>query len=361
MEGTAAQLKWGVGGALSSPLGNAFSSKDLEALFRDQTYPTRETEIMRLKDPIQSGHSGSPVFDERGRVVAMVDGGLLDGVVGANWVIPTYRYLPALPKSGDQIPGTPSPQTLAVLKSSVSEGETRNVAIEVPGTTGSQSGLQTMSDLSLVRRITFGDLEQYISEWDRNSYEQSRHNLELFIGDAERTNALSFDVYEDSRTGATLAVPSNLPLTRNPDDHAIEATTESGMVRLVISITRKDSFEEAIGPGKQEFIDRIADLAIWNQDGSPVSFELENCVLDDSGACDPDWQWRQSAKVYNGTDPASQAPVKMVLSMAVSESDVLGTALYVIGDFNDDLTNEDKVDYLTIEAGALLLTDFARH
>jgi hypothetical protein len=33
----------------------------------------------------------------------------------------------------------------------------------------------------------------------------------------------------------------------------------------------------------------------------------------------------------------------------------------VIGDFNDDLTNEDKVDYLTIEAGALLLTDFARH
>ncbi|WP_373635461.1 serine protease [Yoonia sp. SS1-5] len=88
----------------TTTLGRAFSSRDLSQLFRDQDYPTADTQILRVTSTIQPGHSGAPIFDEEGRVVAIADGGLLGGWRGINWSIPAHIYLTDLLTSDDPFP-----------------------------------------------------------------------------------------------------------------------------------------------------------------------------------------------------------------------------------------------------------------
>ncbi len=365
MNGSSVALKWGLGGEAVTLLGKTFKSSELDDLFAQQDYPTPQTRIIGLKDPIVSGFSGSPIFDEAGRVVAIVDGALLKGFVGANWGVPAHLYLPGLLESEDRAPSEVSSWAKQILKSSVSELDVRNVPIGLP-TAGngdsSRPAVLVPSNLSLARRISLKEIGDYVDDYAQDSYATNLNNLEIFLEDRAQVDALEFRIYEEAETGATFGLPAAFAPSWNEDAQVIQAFTESGAVAVEVAIERWGSFEDAIGEGKQSFIDYIAALGTWNDGKSPADFDLVSCVREEgTGTCDPDFKWRQNSDVFNGVDPQTGTPIELTLTVTVSDSDLLAIAIYNYGEFNEDLTEEDKISYLELQTGLNLLTDFSRH
>jgi S1-C subfamily serine protease len=130
------EIKFGGGRKAGvTTLGAAFKSSELDDLFRGQDYPARETSILRVNTTIQPGQSGAPIFDADGRVVAIVDGGLLGGFRGINWSIPAYAYLPDLPSSADPVPDAPSNQAILHSNATPVEPSPKSTSM-VDGSTG---------------------------------------------------------------------------------------------------------------------------------------------------------------------------------------------------------------------------------
>ena len=365
MAGGPIDFKWGLGGEAITSLDRAFRSDDLTALFRSQAYPAKQTQILRIQSPIVSGYSGSPIFDEAGRVVAIVDGALLNGTVGANWSIPAHLYLPKLLDSEDEPPEEASSWAKDLLKSSISDVEISNVPSELSPIADEPEYLAAAEsgtpNLNLVRQISFGRLQEGLEDYDLERYEFLREFLELYIDDAETLDNFQFYIYEESETGATFGLPAELFPYWNDHDQQYEVVTESGKVILFAAIQRWDSFDQAITEGRQFFIDSFALAAEWDDGKSPVDFELSTCIEDEeTGACDLEWQWRYGLELYYGKEYYSGDPIELTLTMEVSDDVLLALALTNFGDFNDDMTEEDQITYLKLQAGLDLLTDFSR-
>ncbi|MEA3274025.1 MAG: serine protease [Pseudomonadota bacterium] len=321
-------------------LGSSFQHNDLKDLFRGQKYPTRNTKILRITSTIQPGHSGAPIFDRQGKVVAVADGGLLGGYRGINWSIPAHIYLSKLPNSKASLPKDSS--KWAGLFSSLAAKESRTV--EVPREDGSHG------DFKLVRTISLLELRDLIGEEHSEYYTEMLDSIKSFrseVGD------LSFDIYEDSETGATVSVPTGLSLKWNPETRAIEAVTVSGAVRLFIGVIRKDSFPEAFASA-QVFVSPISQLASsWQPSVTDVAFEDEYI--------DREWEWASLAGFHDGIDKEAGKPSDLLLSLTVSGNALLGYAVYAVGDMEKDLSDDDIVDYMLMQMGAELLSDFAVH
>lgn len=357
MDGGILMFKWGIGGTPVTTLDRAFRDTDLTALLNGQSFPTADTQILKIESPIKSGHSGSPVFDAEGRVVAIVDGALLDGVSGANWSIPASIYLEELRTSQDVYRGGVSAWAQKVLRSSITPDESIEVIVPTATALPRSAATQAPGVLQLVRRITMGEIGESIRDDQREDYQLHWDNLNLFLENPDAVDALTFNVYEEPNTGATIALPAHIQPVWDADSNGILATAPSGRVYYYAYLAQAPSFENAIGASTQAFLDVVAGDLDWGaEDGSPRAFELENCVTDfDTGGCDPDWPWRQNAWVYDGRDPNTAAKVELTLSVEVSETVVMGEAMFNTGDFNDDLTFEDKVDYLQMQAGIKML------
>lgn len=82
----------------------AYTDDDLNKLFSAQTYPQRGTQTLRVGRPLVKGHSGAPIFDPEGRVVAIADGGLGGGTKTVNWSISAHIYLDKLLISENEVP-----------------------------------------------------------------------------------------------------------------------------------------------------------------------------------------------------------------------------------------------------------------
>jgi hypothetical protein len=197
-----------------------------------------------------------------------------------------------------------------------------------------------------------------ISESDRGTYEVYRKNFMGFLGTAQRTDELMFDVYQETTTGATFGVPARLGVRWDPNNQVIVASSPSGDVGLMATILKMDSYQRARDEGPRWFGGKVATLASTWADPHPASFQLTNCVMDDNGVCDPDWPWSQDAGEFQGQNAMTSSAVNVILTGEVSGNLFLGTAGYTNGDFNEDLSPEDKINSLMLDVGALLLTDF---
>ena len=95
----------GQGGQGITSLEEAFRSDDLEALFRSRSHPARHAKTFPIQSPIVSGYSGSPIFDEDGRLVAVVDGALRNGTVGRQLARPGPPLSAEAPGVGGKVAG----------------------------------------------------------------------------------------------------------------------------------------------------------------------------------------------------------------------------------------------------------------
>jgi hypothetical protein len=317
--------------------------KGLDELFAGQSYPKGGTSILRVTTTIQPGHSGAPILDLQGRVVAIADGGLLDGWRGLNWSIPAYQYLPGLPSSPDRIPVQPS--KWAGLYSKFTAEQTKTVA--VPQDTHT-SGSTAVGELKRVRTMSLVDLDAMLHRKGDSFWYEMVPSIQSFTRTRKELNQLSFDIYEDPVTGATLGVPSGVELAWNRDIRALESN--SGAVRMFVGVLPGKSYADAKGAGKNAFVSKIVNLAKWTN--SPADLRYDN--LND------EMEYANNAGFFHGIDRATGKPASLLLSITVSGKQLLGYAVYV-ADNPEKISDQDSITYAMMQLGATTLSGFAEH
>jgi len=324
---------------------NAFNAVDgQDDLFAGVPYPKTSVSIFRVTTLLQPGQSGAPILDKSGRVVAIADGGLLDGWRGLNWSIPAHKYLPGLPDSGDEIPNKPSKWALHF--SNVTTTQTKSIAIPPSAQTG---GTATASELRHVRTMTLGALDALLHR-KQTPDDNIKFIRESEVESSAEFDQLSFEIYEDPVTGATLGVPSGTDLAWNGDMRMLEAKSKSGAARLFIGVLTNASYAQAKVAGRQAFVSKLTPLAKWTESPAAIRF----VHVDDS------LEWANNAGFFSGTDSANGMPIDLLLSLSVSGTQLLGYAVYGPSDILKDLSRQDVITYLMMQMSAQHLSGFAQ-
>ena len=324
-------------------LGTAFEGKDLRELFKSQPYPGPETQIMRVTTTLQPGHSGAPIFDAEGRVVAIADGGLLGGWRGINWSIPAHIYLPKLRISTDPVPAEVS--AWSGLYSAV----TSSAAVTVAPKSVVSKAAEPTSAFKLVRRVLLTAFEDDM-RLDDEVFAESVDFLRDVLGDVV-FDGLSFDIYEDPVTGATIGVPTGVDLIWNDRLNAVEMVEDRGDItfRMTIGVTRAASFEAAKAYGLDTFASAVAAVAELEEGVEGIVYETGPDYYD---------QYAWFSGETEGYDLATGEFADIYLDMVVLGRDFLGSALYIVGD-DEAYDDADEAVATLFEIGALYLSDFS--
>ncbi len=312
-------------------------------LFAGVAFPKTSATVFRVKSLLQPGQSGAPILDSKGRVVAIVDGGMLDGWRGLNWSIPAHKYLPGLPNSKDAKPTRPS--EWANLYSRVTPAEPKSIVIPARVQAGSPPA---KGALQRVRTMTLAAFEQLLIRKGEPDSNITFIRQTLTPAEFDR---LSFDIYEDPVTGATFGVPASIQLAWNPDITAVDARTASGKARMIIGILSSPSYADAKVSGRQAFLNPIVKLAQWKQSPATLALSREGDSV----------EYANNANFFHGVDRSTGQPVSLNLSLTVSGRQLLGYAVYGPDDIARDLSPQDLAAYLMMQMGAQNLSDFAAH
>lgn len=369
-------LKVQFGGGLKggvTTIGSAFASRELNELFRTQSYPGRDTKILRVTTTIQPGHSGAPIFDENGGVVAIADGGLLGGWRTINWSIPAHVYLPGLPESTDPIPKEAS--SWAGLYSAVTPRADRPAA---PGPLGAgpnqsvpddgsvwlpehsvmegsdeelwqdpETTLDDESDLQIVRQITLGQALDYMRSQDET--DPFIAEVEAALWDSYLLDDVVFDVYEDRLSGATVAVPSWMPLDWDDETGIAYAVNHAGTAHMEIAVFVGEDFQDTLRMA-DEFSYEIRDWAEWYDDDGPGAIPDEDVYPEDEMAV--------HANFHHGEDWETGQYSTLNLMFTVVEDVFLGSVVYLMGE-PDEISEVERLEELMMLISAEYLTDFA--
>jgi hypothetical protein len=308
---------------------------------REQPYPTRNAAILRVGSTLQPGHSGAPIFDSKGQVVAIADGGLFKGFAGMNWSMPVAVYLPRLLNSQDTAPNKPSVWALRFSATAVAPG--RAVAVPAAAVT---SGESAAGVFKRVRRVPITMLAERLR---RENNGQPDQNMQFILGELgqQAFNSLAFDIYEDPITGATVGVPAQSTLAWNPGIRALEARSPDGGARMIIGVIPGRSHADAKTTSRQAFLNKLLPLARWQK--SPAT--LAYCHVD------AQTEWANCANFFHGTDAVSRQPMSLMFSMSVRESSFLGFAVYAP---KEGLSTRDLVTELMMYMAGNDLSEFAR-
>ncbi|MDW3221592.1 MAG: trypsin-like peptidase domain-containing protein [Paracoccaceae bacterium] len=295
-------------------LGSAFSSRDLRSLFRTQDYPTRRTQILRVTSTTQPGHSGAPIFDAEGRVVAIHNGGLKGGWLGMNWSIPAHIYLPGLPGSEDPAPGEIS--EWAALQSAVSIDARDTVVI-----TGKdrKPGGDAQSDQGwhYVGWVSLDAIEEHYELSGITGLDDSFDVIREVHNEQYAFESVGFDVWGFADSASTVAIPSNYGFDVDVDTNDIMFTSDDELFELEARASRSTSFKVAVDDETQRFFDGFNAYFEWDTTATHEGMErdagLEYAFL--STHCIP------------GYDRKFRDPAQTDMTLAVNGSLFLGAAL----------------------------------
>ena len=148
------------------------------------------TAILRLDGNLTHGHSGAPLFDHQGRVVAVGAGGLKSGATGLVWAVnASYLLNPGNWNAVSGVQGVPVESNLAF-------------AVQPP-----QQALQTVScgtfSLTKSRTSSFYDIAATVD--DPAGLQQVAQAVGF--GLPIDFNNMRFDVWEDLNSGAVIPLP----------------------------------------------------------------------------------------------------------------------------------------------------------
>ncbi|HEY1090645.1 MAG TPA: serine protease, partial [Burkholderiaceae bacterium] len=224
-----------------STLGSILPPK-LRAMVAD--YPSLQLGILSLEGNLVPGMSGAPLLDAAGRVVGVADGGLEEGAVGICWGVPASQ-LEALRQSRDRaLPGSRR----------VRELFSADLAADV------QAGPRTGDvNLTKLRSRSFAQLAASVD--DQLGMAQLSVGFAMF-----KPEYFRYDIYQDLRSGATLAVPEGAKL--RAAGAYIEANVGDPRYALRIQVLASESHAQAVtqaqafefalakpGPGKTVQVD----------------------------------------------------------------------------------------------------------
>jgi hypothetical protein len=318
------------GGATTLKAALAGVDKNLDAMLAGQPFPSGNAAVLIINSGVSSGQSGAPIIDTQGRVVAIVDGGLGGGWRGENWGVLAHQYLPRLPSSRDAAPTQPSKWALLFSK----------VALP-PSPVAVPAERSELGQLTRVRRITLADLDRSLRA--KGKVDQNITFISGRLNSPDALARLTFDIYEDPKTGVQLGVPSGMPLRWNPLAQLLEARTAGGASRLFVAVAAAASHAQARS-GAQTFADRLVPLANWQVPPNRLKLNVS-----------PDWA--QGASFFHGADAASGAPVSMNLNLKADGPRFLGYAL--LGPRKiENLPDPELIAHLMMQFAAQELTSF---
>lgn len=187
------------------------------------------TEVDSLSGSIAPGHSGAPIVDGSGRVVAIAQGGLENGALEISWGLPV-RWLPELaaapPGAGPARAAAPALFTAGMEASLADAGD----GVACGG-----------ARLVHVRTASLGELRdtaddpgglRYLEQW-----------LSGF-GSVLDTNAFRYDIWRDLATGATLPVPAGRRPV--PDGPRCAVVDPASGLRLLLAVDPVSGIDGAV-------------------------------------------------------------------------------------------------------------------
>jgi S1-C subfamily serine protease len=154
--------------------------------------PSPEIEITDIEGHLLPGHSGAPILNSSGKVVAIADGGLESGAVGASWGLPTSN-LAKLPSSTDS--------------TAIPTGHSSHL---FAAETEAQNGPDITCGGGTFKKIRTLDFQDILHATD------DPLGLEEILNAAGPVVAsFKYDVYQHASTGATFVVPAGANVTSN--------------------------------------------------------------------------------------------------------------------------------------------------
>ena len=321
----------------ATTLGRAFSSADLAKLFRNQGYPKRNTQILRVTTTIQPGHSGAPILDPKGRVVAIADGGLLGGWRGINWSVPAGVYLPDLPNSTDPFPSTISEQANLFSAMTVRDPITVALGQTTPKDRTDQDGPAHAGSVPFpVALDAYGIAEDEDLSWIID-------DLTDILPTQKSRDLLMLTGLLPAGADQPIFVPERVKFTYDPAFGSIEALSTDGSVRQVTVSYEGDDFEDALAKGSALLVDKLTALGI---DARTVTVP-ENEI-------DRQLEFVNYVAPFGKTD----SPLATNFTVQVNGPHFSGRAIHRTKT-TKDMTDTDYIDYLMMDFATFDLNSLA--
>ena len=280
-------------------------------------FPKYESQILRVSDTIQPGHSGAPIINAAGQVVGIGDGGLYEGTKRINWAIPADVYLAELEKSVEARPARASNRENRF--GFVVENANTPKDIEVPADV--RGGTPAAQASVLFRWAWSARIGEILETAD----DEDNEGVREFIDDAKKEagfdlNQAVVDIYEDDETGATIALPKGLSVSFDPERRIIRARSANQRLEMLIQVNRGEEWKDGEDARDEfdEYTESLDGDAQWKEDPD----------MEDEDPIDEDdyWAWEKSRIV---TDRSGKASRQLFATLVIDEGDFLGTAVYV--------------------------------
>ena len=212
-------------------IGGSRTLKDItpeaaEQEIRSIGVPSLSSTVFHLMGPLVPGHSGAPVFNHAGKVIAIGDGGLERGAASISWAIPAAR-LRALLQSGE------------ALQTTARAGAFQNLfAADLRTDIGERTLDAGSVELRKLRTRTLGEMRRSSASDDMLGLMQL-----LPVGAPFDVDALRFDIYADAESGATLVVPAGMRLDSR--DGLMLGYLDSRRLEFRVRVEEVNSMQEA--------------------------------------------------------------------------------------------------------------------
>ena len=183
----------------------------------DLGFPSIDLDIVYLVGSLLPGYSGSPIYNTKGELVAIGNGGLENGATGVSWAIPA-SYLEKLDNSA--VSSLPSNlNQIDLLMSS-------QVEVEIDPNDNSDDAIQRKMEEQYT--VYEGGSYEFVKTKNRSFEEMynssfETENLDYFIQNLEDADLeidfeyIRYDLYEDMNNGVTIAVPEESQLVYDPE------------------------------------------------------------------------------------------------------------------------------------------------
>ncbi len=325
-----------------STLGDLFGTKaKYNKIVGTGGSPSFTAKILHIDSTIRHGQSGAPIFDKDGLVVGIADGGLHEGVASINWAISALAYLKELAISEE-----PKPKPGEIFGQAAHFSARVGKDVEVPiGPSKSEPSAHQKKEPEVAEKKPTSEasaeasaaeegLKLYLS-WSAPLSEILTTANDEDVEDAEKldkkttsdlTQAM-IDVYEEYKTGATIAVPQGLSLFYDPEEGMLKARSPSGRVEMLVHIAKNETWKA--GEKARDNFDRVIKAkAKWQPDPKEQDEHRKSKAY---------WSLTKSRIV---PDKKGNPISAMAEALIIHNNNFLGTA--VIASDMADLSKEDQ-------------------
>ena len=186
------------------------------ALTSVASFPALDTQVLRLDGNLLPGHSGAPLLNAHGQVVAIGSGGLERGAVGVGWAV-RAQYLAQLRTSEDKLPAAGAVSQSAFATPEPSSGKGDDVI--------------RCGDLTLIRRriAPLGDIAASADDPAMLQRLAEAAGVPL-----DRLAANRFAIWTEPASAAGIVLPIKLPVQTDPSMCVIPSFAPS--VRYLVRV-----------------------------------------------------------------------------------------------------------------------------